>query len=450
MKMRITTKALLVVAAVVLVVGTGAPAIAGAARTVLASVSSDGEHGNHRSDFAAFSANGRYVAFISTSWNFFNGDDFNSPDVFVHDLATLKTELVSVSSDGRSHGTAGHSISWRPAISGDGRFVAFVGGDNLVPGDTNNEWDVFVHDREQRTTSRISVSSEGQQGNGSSSGPSISADGRFVAFGSAASNLVPGDTNQEYDAFVHDRETGITERISVPSDGGEGNRDSGDAAISADGRWVAFVSSASNLHASDCNGHSYDVFLHDRQTGETSMVTPCARSGSYVRPAISAEGRHVAFTSFDAKRVEGDTNTLPDVFVFERETGTTERVSVSSSGEQANDGSFGAAISDDGRYVAFTSFATNLVANDTNKWADVFVRDRQNGTTQRESVSSKGEQARYGSYFPALSGDGRLVVFHSYATNFDPRDDHDQLDVYVHGLPLPPCRVEVVGLCLVE
>src|SRR5881409_3649136 len=314
------------------------------------------------------------------------------------------TVRVSVASGG----TEGDDASLGSALSADGRFVAFdSAATDLVAGDTNGVSDVFVHDRQTGTTERVSVASGGAQGNGSSGligfafPPALSADGRFIAFVSFATNLVAGDTNAANDVFVHDRLTGTTERVSVASGGTEGNDASLGFALSADGRFVAFESAATDLVAGDTNGVS-DVFVHDRQTGRTERVSVASGGaqgngnsgliGFAFPPALSADGRFIAFVSFATNLVAGDTNGATDVFVHDRLTGTTERVSVASGGTEGNDASLGPALSADGRFVAFQSDATNLVAGDTNGATDVFVHDRQTGATERMSVASSGTQ----------------------------------------------------------
>src|SRR5947207_7980736 len=250
-----------------------------------------------------------------------------------------------------------------------------------------------------QTTERVSVVSGGTEGNNASLGSALSADGRFVAFDSSATDLVAADTNGVSDVFVHDRQTGTTERVSVASDGAQGNGSSGlvtfafPPALSADGRFVAFVSFATNLVASDTNGAT-DVFVHDRQTGTTERVS-VASDGTEGNAAsagatLSADGRFVAFHSAATDLVAGDTNGTTDVFVHDRQTGITERVSVASDGTEGNKASSYPALSADGRFVAFDSDATNLVAGDTNGTTDVFVHDRQTGTTERVSVPSGG------------------------------------------------------------
>src|SRR5207249_2543647 len=230
----------------------------------------------------------------------------------------------------------------------------------------------------------VSVASDGTQGNAASAGAALSADGRFVAFHSTATNLVAGDTNGKTDVFVHDRQTGITERVSVASDGTQGNNASSYPALSADGRLVAFQSDATNLVAGDTNGAT-DVFVHDRQTGTTERVSVSSGgtegNGFSAAPALSADGRFVAFHNTATNLVAGDTNGKTDVFVHDRQTGTTERVSVASDGTQGNGPSSGAALSADGGLVAFHGTATNLVAGDTSGTYDVFVHDRPVSTT---------------------------------------------------------------------
>ena len=287
---------------------------------------------------------------------------------------------------------------------------------------------------------RVSVDSSGAQANGGSVRDQLSADGRYVAFVSGATNLIPDDTNNAEDVFVKDRQTGATTRVSVASQTGEqANNGSGAAAISGDGRYVAFYSDASNLVSGDTNGIG-DIFVHDRQTGLTTCVSVDSsgheangeNSDRYM--AISGDGRYVAFSSEATNLISGDTNNVGDIFVHDRQTGQTRRVSVASNGAEANGGSGAVDISDDGRYVAFSSGATNLVAGDTNGKADVFVYDLQTGATTRVSVNTSGEQADGGGGSPAISGDGRYVVFLSASGNLDPRADeysHSVL-VYVH------------------
>jgi Tol biopolymer transport system component len=297
------------------------------------------------------------------------------------------TELVSVDSAGNP-GNGPTGFGGPPSISADGRFVAFESdATNLVPSDTNGLTDVFVHDRQTDTTERVSVSSEGTEGNGDSVFASLNADGRLVAFTSEAFNLVPGDTNGLLgDVFVHDRQTATIRRASVDSAGTQGNGDSGvnTLSLSADGRFVAFVSAASNLVPGDTNGR-FDVFVHDRQTSTTERVGANAGNQGF-QPSLSADGRFVAFASLVSNLVPGDRNKTDDVFVHDRQTGLTERVNVSSAGTQGNSLSGGPSVSAHGRFVAFDSFASNLVPGDTNGVFDVFVHDRANQPEPEEEV----------------------------------------------------------------
>ena len=369
-----------------LIVATGATIPAWAQETTRrVSVSTGGGQSNGDSFTPALSADGRFVAFGSFASNLVPGDTNGLTDVFVRDRRTGTTQLVSV----RTGGGRGNDSSSNPALSADGRFVTFMSlATNLVPGDTNGTFDVFVHDRQTGTTRRVSGSSSGTQGNGESSLPALSADGRFVTFMSLATNLVPGDTNNARDVFVHDRQTGTTRRVSVSSGGGQANNFSSDAALSADGRFVAFDSDASNLVPGDTNG-TFDVFVHDRQTGTTRRVSLRTGggqgNGSSFDAALSADGRFVAFGSDASNLVPGDTNAATDAFVHDRWTGTTRRVSISSGGSQGNGDSIAPVLSANGRLVAFESIASNLVPNDTNGVFDVFIRDRRTGTTRRVS-----------------------------------------------------------------
>ena len=338
------------------------------------SVSSREIQANANAMGPVISANGRYVAFSSWATDLAPNDTNSTSDVFVRDLVNGTTQRVSVSGTGsQSNGTSGVT-----AISAAGRYVAFgSGATNLVANDTNQTWDVFVRDRSAGTTERISVSSSGTEANAGTDIAAISAHGRFVAFHTFASNLVPGDTNDILDVFIRDRSTGTTRRVSVSSSEAQaGNGESAYPTISANGRFVAFHSTANNLVRTDSD-FSFDVFLRDRRNGTTRRVSIGA-SGQQVFgafPSISAGGRFVAFTSERQDWVPGDPGEL-DVFVRDRRTQTTELVSVRTDGTYGNDFSTGAAISGDGRYVAFHSLASNLATDDTNNTWDVFRRDR--------------------------------------------------------------------------
>jgi len=373
-------------------------------------------------------------------------------------LAQGITTRVSVGTGGGQ----GNDPSYMPALSADSRFVAFDStASNLIGGDTNGAGDVFVHDRLTGTTSRISVATGGAQGNNLSTSPALSADGRVVAFHSYANNFVTGDSNGESDVFVHDRLTATTTRVSVATGGTEGNGGSYEPALSADGRFVAFSSRASNLVTGDTNS-SWDAFVHDRLTGTTTRVS-IATSGAQVnhsycdigcaplRPAISADGRVVAFHSHANNLVTGDTNDASDVFVHDRLTTTTTRVSVATGGPQGNGDSYDVTVSADGRFVAFDSWASNLAAGDTNDMWDAFVHDRQTGTTTRLTVATGGAQVNNHTCndfqcdaFATISADGRFVAFDSGANNLVTGDTNGATDVFVHDrLTTTTTRVSV-------
>jgi len=397
------------------------------------SVATSGAQGNNESDLPSISADGRYVAFRSAASNLVSGDANVVDDVFVRDRQIGTTERVSVDSGG----VEGNGPSTAPSISADGRYVVFhSSASNLVSGDTNGLIDVFIRDRQTGTTDRVSVDSSAAEGNDESLWPSISADGRYVAFWSRANNLVGGDTNDFEDVFVRDRLLGTTERVSVRTNGTEGNFYSAFPTISGDGRYVAFWSLASNLVGGDTNGRP-DVFVRDLQLDTTERVSidsgGMEGNDSSLMPSISADGRCVAFHSVASNLVAGDTNGEYDIFVRDRQVGTTERVSVDSGGAEGNGFCYNPSISADGRRVAFRSYASNLVGGDSNGAQDAFVRDRQSGTTERVSVDSGGAEGNGNSSYPgnSISADGRYVAFQSLANNLVSGDSNGDGDIFV-------------------
>lgn len=289
---------------------------------------------------------------------------------------------------------------------------------------------------------RVSVDTSGLDPNGPSQNLSLSADGRFVAFASLASNLVPGDTNDDWDVFVRDRQSGTTERVSVSSDGAEGLRVVSHStpvpSISADGRFVAFDSYSPNLVAGDTNGTG-DVFVHDRVSRETTLVSKDAGGDEGNQqsnaPRISGDGRFVAFHSAASDLVAGDTNVRLDVFLHDRTTGAVRRVSTTSFGEQLAAGSGAPAISFDGAAVTFESTATNVVLGDTNGRGDIFLYTTATGAMSRVSVSASGAQANNNSRNGSFSGDGTKLAFSSTATNLvNLPDTNNRGDVFVKDL----------------
>jgi len=426
---------------------------------ILASAASDGTPGNSESSSPALSADGHYVAFSSWATNLVSGDTNDAPDIFVRDLQTGAMARVSIAADG----TQANGYSYSPALSSDGRFVAFSSdATNLVANDTNGRMDIFVHDRDtdtngifdepgEVTTTLVSVSSGGSQGIYHSYSPDISGDGRYVAF-ETSSSMVGDDTNGYSDIFVRDRdadEDGIfdepgavsTVRVSIASDGTQGNDHSYLPTLSADGRYVAFYSVASNLVGDDTNG-KIDVFVHDRDADENgifdepgavstvrvSVASDGTQGNDHSYPAaISGDGRYVAFRSAASNLVDDDTNGYDDIFIHDLQTGETWRVSLTNCGDQGDNNSGSSddpmvALSTDGRYVAFPSSAQNLVSGDTN-YKDIFVRDRALGQTalvsaEPDSVTGIGRD----SVAVAISGDGRYVAFETYQDQIYVRD----------------------------
>ena len=397
------------------------------------SLDSAGTEGNDTSAGASISADGRYVTFVSFANNLVSGDSNGRQDVFVHDRADGQTWRVSAASDG----TEGNNVSAESTIAADGRYVAFSSfATNLVSSDTNARSDIFVHGLQSGQTSRVSVTSTGAQVSGDSEWPALSADGRYVAFQSSASNLVADDSNGFIDVFVHDRQSGETTLVSMASGGTQGNQRSSNPTISGDGRYVAFVSYASNLVTGDTNNVG-DIFVHDRQSGQTNRVSVASGGGQAndesIGPVITADGRYVAFTSDASNLVNGDTNGQDDVFVHDRQTGQTNRISLAGGGTQGNGNSSAPAISADGRYVAFSSAASNLVTGDSNGFIDIFIHDRQTGQTTLVSTAADGTQGNLTSSGPAISADGRYIAFTSSASNLVNGDTNNRADVFVYN-----------------
>jgi len=259
----------------------------------------------------------------------------------------------------------------------------------------------------------------------------LSDEGRYVVISSDATNLVSDDSNGVADVFVHDRQTGVTERVSVDSNGNQANGESSRGFISGDGRYVSFISDASNL-VSDDNNQRRDLFIHDRNTGTTIRVLEDYAGLRFFFGRISGDGRHVLFTSNASNIVDGDSSNVSQLYVYELDTGNIERVSVDNSGVQGNDTGHWLNLSDDGRYAAFSSGASNLVSGDTNESYDVFVHDRITGITERVSVGSDGVQGNSNAYEGEISGDGRYVVFSSSSNHLVSRDFNASSDVFVH------------------
>ncbi len=400
------------------------------------SISTTGVQTNGQSIFSCVSGDGRYVGFQSQATNLVPGDVGGFTDIFVRDTVDNVTTRVSVD----SFGNEANGASTGCDISADGRYVVFTSGaSNLVSGDTNGVSDIFMHDRDIGKTTRVSVNSAGVQGDAASSGATMSKNGGFVAFASYATNLVSGDTLGYRDIFVRDQTTGSVVRVSVDSAGNQAQDDSSEPAISGGGKFVAFTSSAPNLVPGDSNNVD-DIFVHDLDN-LTTIRASVSTSGKQAdagsaRPSMSAEGDAVAFMSYSDLLVAGDTNGLNDVFVRELNSGTTTRVSVSSTGAQGFQPHEGPEISSSGRYVTFYSASETLVSGDLPSTVDVFLHDRVTGVTTRESVKALGDPVNsiFGGFLPTFSDNERHLAMASVASLID-GDTNGQADIYLRAIP---------------
>ena len=474
-----------------LLILTSAVSVAAAQSVDRVSISSAGLEADNLSSRPSISADGTLIGYYSDATNLVPGDLNGAMDVFLRDTVAGTTEVVSVS----SLGVLSNGTSSRPAISGDGRFVTFYSdGTNLVPGDTNAIRDVFVRDRLLGTTALVSRAATGVLSNGDSSRPSISDDGRLVAFRSYASNLVPGDLNQFGDVFLVDRDAdqdGIfdelgattTTLVSRTSTGAGGNGLSSVPRISADGTSVVFRSEASNLVVGDTNGRR-DIFSYSVASGVVTLLsaTPAGvvGNGDSTRPSISDDGRFVAYFSDSTNLVVPDTNQscaldlfgqlvcvpASDCFVVDRDTDgngvfdepglvSVSKISMGIGGVEANDRSEDPEISGDGRYVAFWTSATNVFAGDTNGVLDAVLHDRDaegNGifdevggtTTVALNRSDAGVLGNGISKRAVVSDHGEVSAFRSDATNLIVGDTNGFYDVYRSFTPAA-CSVTNYG-----
>ena len=419
-----------------LIVGLGWTCIVGGTAwadgvTQRVSVSSTGKQGNLASfggvTGQSMTPDGRYVVFTSDASNLVPKDLNAATDVFLHDRKSGSTRRVSLG----ANATEANLGSGGGALTADGRLIAFSSdASNLVGGDTNGTTDIFVRNRISGTTRRVNLTSAGRQANGRSFGSAISANGRYVAFASVATNLVPGDTNGSQDIFVRDLEALTTRRVSIRTGGGQANTDSFGPAISANGRFVTFSSEATNLVPGDGNATS-DVFVHDLVTSVTERVSVGA-GGIEAEPGsfsfgseLSADGRYVSFQSGARNLVAGDTNGATDVFVRDRQRDVTTRVVLAPSGGPTDPGSVGATLSPTGRFVAVSSLGS----------FEAFIVDRRSGRARLLSVPLDGVSNGFTTSFPlAVSGDGRLVIFQSDAADLIGRDTNGVLDVFARSL----------------
>jgi hypothetical protein len=419
------------------------------------STDSSGGQANSFSFDAALSQDGLLCAFDSLANNLVPSDTNGVYDVFLKDRTSGNTELISIDSSG----VQGNRDSFLPFMSQDGRFVVFSSlSNNLVSGDTNGKYDVFLRDRLNGTTERVSIKGAGVQGNADSYGLGVSADGNTIYFESYASNLVANDTNAQPDVFIRNRLTAKTTRVSVDSSGAEGNNYSFFGGMAADASAVCFYSAASNLVGNDFN-NKVDIFLHDLNTLATTRIStdPSGNDadGNSVLPRMSSDGRFTVYRSAATNIIANDTNGFEDVFVYDRAAGVSDRVSIDSFGAEANDNSLDVpgspdintygAISTDGQFVIFDSQASNLVDNDTNGVTDIFIHNRYTGLTQRVSVDSTGAQSNDIALIGTISDDGSVGAFQSIATNLVANDTNGDSDVFAHERCLIPASWQNYG-----
>jgi Tol biopolymer transport system component len=347
---------------------------------------------------------------------------------------------VSTAADGTFSDGSVQEVSF----SADGTKVVFASdATNLVPGDTNGNYDIFLKELATGAISRVSVASDGAQSNGASNAPRLSPDGTKVVFVSFAQNLAAGDTSSREDVFVKDLVTGETTRVSVNDVGAENNGSNSQPSFSPDGTKVLFVSNASNLDAVYPYDGRTNVFLKDLATGAVTRISVDA-SGAYGNggssaqrespPQFSSDGTRVLFVSSASNFVAGDTNGRADAFLKDLTTGAITRVSVDATGTEANNVIYEARLSPDGTKVVFMSTATNLVANDTNGQPDIFVKDLATGAVTLASVAADGTQTDQASSQPRFSPDGTQVVFSSNASNLVPGDLNGSPDIFIKDL----------------
>jgi Tol biopolymer transport system component len=398
--------------------------VQGGGITTLISLADDESQGNEGSFSSAINGDGRYLLFTSKATNLVGGDTNNTKDVFLRDRDLGTTIRISIA----SNSAEANLQSYAMALSADGRIAAFESdASNLVANDTNNQRDIFIRDINSGLTERVSLSASGTQLMGRMEFNDMSTDGRYVVFTSNDASVVPNDTNGSEDVFVHDRITDTTSRVSVDASGTQGNSWSSEGSISDDGRYIAFNSGASNLVPDDTNANG-DVFIRDMLTGAVSRVlfNGIQLEGGTYWPRISGNGQFVVYHSWD-DLVSNDRNEETDIYLYDRQNGSTELVSVG--GNQAGSGYY-PAISADGQTIAFLSSSSSLVACDSNRHCgisgnescpDMFLRDRVRGQTYILSLSDLGKQAYYGvdtfydyySIVDSISDDGKFVVFHS-------------------------------------
>jgi Tol biopolymer transport system component len=401
-------------------------------------VAPDGSAANGSASTPSLSHDGTRVIFASLASNLVLSDTNAVLDIFLYDMTDKQTRLLSVAGDGTPADQASH----HPRIAGNGAVMAYASNTPyLVPGDTNSVQDVFVAAPYLRhPIQRVSLGSQGEQGDLRSVGPSLSATGQFVAFDSFATNLVPGDTNQQWDAFVRDQHSDTTERVNVNSQGQQTtNAGALRPKISPTGQWVVFDSNAPTLALPCIVPGRFNVFVRDRFASTTECVSLTPQGGTsgefdMVHGTISADGQIAAFVTgarFDPVR---DTGLYQDIYARDRSTGMLTLLTLAAGGKtSANGNSDGVQMTPDARYGVFRSAASNMVAGDTNETHDIYRVDRLSGMIERVSVAPTGVQPTDSIPDASISDDGRWVVFRSTSDTFTP-PPYDDLHVYLKDM----------------
>jgi Tol biopolymer transport system component len=385
----------------------------------------DGSPANDNSNYPSISANGRWVVFASRANNLV-ADDTNEciykdkrvscSDIFLYDRQTDHISLISMASDG----TFANDDSFSPGISADGQWIVFAShADNLVLDDTNGVSDIFLHYRQSGITRRISIATDGTPGNERSFDPFISTDGQSIAFTSESNNLIFGDTNGVTDVFLHDRVGGITSKVSFAEDGQQSRQHSWALGISSDGKRILFGVVGSPADELDLISR---LFIHHQETGITEQIVEDESRLGLFSASLSADGQWVALQYFVGHW---------DIFVQEIDTGNRQQVSLASDGTPANFDSFAPAISADGDKIVFSSRATNLTPVDTDGIENIFIHHRQTGETTLLSQNQTSVSGDALSELPAISADGQSVAFVSFADNLVADDANEKADIFV-------------------
>lgn len=397
----------------------------------LVTVGWDGQQTDGLSRHFSVARNGDLISLMSEATNLVPDDTNGVRDIFVVDRRLKTTVRVSIGTGGKqADGESGSGV-----LSENGRYIAFHSvATNLVPGDTNGLNDVFLRDLKTDDMKRITVGYDGSETDGGAAWPAISKNGRFVAYRSGATNLVPGDTNGVADVFVYDLKKGTTTRITRTVTGAEIDMDAIRHALSPNGRYVGVLTAATNIVPGDTNGHA-DVFIYDLRKDTITLASRGLGGepgdGGCFQPNFSRNARYVAFPSYAANLVPDDNNGVTDVFVYDMKRGFTERCSVNSAGVEGNGDCYVTNFARNGRILYFDSHASNLVPDDNNDSRDVFVHDRKTGRTERVSLGVLGQEGNANSYRPRTTRNGKLVAIFSEADNLVPDDLNGVLDVFV-------------------